>query len=60
MRTRSEIEAEIKALKSIAKDYDTDLQSSDTCVAAGAHDALVWVQGFGSSVAESLKEGRTP
>ena len=39
MKTRGEIEAEIEALKPIAKDYDTDKQSNDTCLAAGAHDA---------------------
>ena len=42
MRTREQILAEIEALKPLAKDYDTDEQSSDTCLAAGAHDALRW------------------
>ena len=45
-RTRQEIEAEIKSLESTAKDYDTDRQSNDTCVATGAHDALRWVLGL--------------
>lgn len=45
-KSRAEIEAEIKALEPIAKDFDTERQSNDTCVAAGAHDALRWLLGL--------------
>lgn len=57
MRTRAEIEAEIQRLKSVAKDYDTERQSNDTCLAAGAHDALRWALGLAEdSIADSLSE----
>jgi hypothetical protein len=56
VKTRREIEAEIEALAPIAKDYDTDKQSNDTCLAAGAHDALRWLLGLAeTSISESLK-----
>ena len=56
MKSRTEIEAEIEALKPIAKDYDTEKQSNDTCLAAGAHDALRWLLGLAEdSISESLK-----
>lgn len=56
MRNRAIIEAEIKALELIAKDYDTDKQSNDTCVAAGAHDALRWALGLADqSVSENIE-----
>lgn len=56
IKTRVEIEAEIKALEPIAKDYDTERQSNDTCLAAGAHDALRWLLGLAEdSISESLK-----
>lgn len=42
MRSRGEIELEIKLLAAIAKDIDTEFQSNDTRIAAGAHDALRW------------------
>jgi hypothetical protein len=46
IRSRTEIEAEIATLAPIAKDYDTERQSNDTCVATGAHDALRWALGL--------------
>lgn len=53
---RSQIEAEIVALDPFAKDYDTDRQSNDTCLAAGAHDALRWALGLAEqSISEVLK-----
>ena len=56
VKTRREIEAEIEALAQIAKDYDTEKQSNDTCLAAGAHDALRWLLGLAeTSISESLK-----
>lgn len=56
-RARAEIEAEIAALEPIAADYDTERQSSDTCLAAGAHDALRWALGLAEqSISETLKE----
>ena len=56
VKTRREIEAEIEALAPIAKDYDTEKQSNDTCLAAGAHDALRWLLGLAeTSISESLK-----
>ena len=55
VKTRREIEAEIEALAQIAKDYDTEKQSNDTCLAAGAHDALRWLLGLAeTSISESL------
>ncbi len=55
MRTYAEIQAEIEALDPIARNYDTT-QSSDTCVAAGAHDALRWVLGLAeASISEKLQ-----
>ena len=57
MKTRREIESEIEALTLIAKDYDTDKQSNDTCLAAGAHDALRWLLGLAeTSISESLRK----
>ncbi len=53
MRTREQIELEILALEPFAKDYDTDRQSNDTCLAAGAHDALRWALGLAE---ESISE----
>lgn len=56
VKARREIEAEIEALVPIAKDYDTEKQSNDTCLAVGAHDALRWVLGLAeTSISESLK-----
>jgi hypothetical protein len=56
VKSRAEIEAEIEALQSIAMDYDTEKQSNDTCLAAGAHDALRWALGLAEdSISESLK-----
>ncbi len=56
LRSRSEIEAEIEALQLIAQDYDTEKQSNNTCLAAGAHDALRWLLGLAEdSISESLK-----
>ena len=56
VKTRREIEAEIEALAPIAKDYETEQQSNDTCLAAGAHDALRWLLGLAeTSISESLK-----
>lgn len=46
MRTRAEITAEVEALETEATAYGTDRESSNSCVAAGAHDALRWVLGF--------------
>lgn len=55
-KPRYEIEEEIDALSPIAKDYDTDKQSSDTCLAAGAHDALRWALNLAeNSISETLK-----
>ena len=56
VKTRREIEAEIEAYSAqIAKDYDTEKQSNDTCLAAGAHDALRWLLGLAeTSISESL------
>ncbi len=57
LKSRAEIEAEIEALQPIAKDYDTDQQSNDTCVATGAHDALRWLLGLAEhSISENLKK----
>ncbi len=56
MRSIAEIEAEIAALESAAKDYDTERQSNDTCLAAGAHDALRWALGLAeNSISEYLE-----
>ena len=56
MRSAEESRAEISALYSLAKDYDTELPSSDTCVAAGAHDALRWALGLvEGSISETLE-----
>jgi hypothetical protein len=56
MKFKIQIEKEIDALSPIAKDYDTEKQSNDTCVAAGAHDALHWVlELVENSVSETLK-----
>lgn len=55
MRMRLEIEAEIEALKPLANGYDTDTESRDTILAAGAHDALRWALGLAEdSIFESL------
>jgi len=55
-KSRMEIEAEIAALAPIAKDYDTEKQSNDTCLAVGAHDALRWLLGLAEdSISETLK-----
>lgn len=57
MREESEIRAEIEALKPHTVDYDTALQSNDTCVAVGAHDALRWALGLAENpVSEHLKK----
>ena len=57
VRTRVEIEAEIKRLEPIAKDYDTERQSNDTCLAAGAHDALRWALGLAeNSISDTINE----
>ena len=50
---REQIESEISALKPFAEDYDTVRQSNDTCLAAGAHDALRWALGLAE---ESISE----
>ncbi len=51
----TKIKTEIKALDPIAMDYDTERQSNDTCVAAGAADALRWALGLAeASVSESI------
>jgi hypothetical protein len=56
MRTRAEITAEIEALVPEAAAYGTELQSNDTCLAAGAHDALRWALGLADvSISENLK-----
>ena len=56
IRSQAEIEAEIEALKPLAWNYDTDRQSNDACLAAGAHDALRWVLGLAeNSISENLK-----
>lgn len=50
------IQAEIQSLEPIAKDYDTERQSNDTCLATGAHDALRWALGLAEqSISEVLK-----
>jgi hypothetical protein len=55
MLTCEQIEAEILALKPFAKDYDTERQSNNTCLAAGAHDALRWALGLAEdSISEAL------
>jgi hypothetical protein len=57
VKSRAEVEAEIEALRPIAKDYDTEKQSNDTCLAAGAHDALRWFLGLAeNSISETLKD----
>lgn len=43
---RKRIAEEIEALKWCASDYNTVRQSNDTCVTAGAHDALRWAIGL--------------
>ena len=56
MRDVESIKTEIQALESMAKDYDTKWQSNNTCVAAGAHDALRWALGLAEEpVSEVLK-----
>lgn len=56
MRTKEEIDQEILNLNPIARDFDTELQSDSTCIAAGAHDALRWVMGLSEeSISEKLK-----
>ncbi len=60
VKSRAEIETEIAALQPIARDYDTEKQSNDTCLAAGAHDALRWAMGLAEdSISDTLsnKEG---
>jgi hypothetical protein len=58
VKSRAEVEAEIEALKPIAADYDTEKQSNDTCLAAGAHDALRWALGLAEqSISETLNVG---
>ena len=55
VKTRHEIESEIEALAPIAKDYDTEKASNDTCLAAGARDALRWLLGLAeASISETL------
>ena len=61
LRSQAEIEAEIEALSPIAKDYDTEKQSNDTCVAAGAHDTLRWILGLAEeSVSKTLRSSLPP
>ena len=56
-RSREEINEEVKQLHPIAKDYDTELQSNDTCLACGAHDALRWALGLAEgSISEYLRK----
>ena len=45
MRDVEEILREIASLKPLAEDFDTERQSTNSCVAAGAHDALRWALG---------------
>lgn len=55
-RSYEAIQAEIHALEPIAKDYDTEKQSNDTCLATGAHDALRWALGLAEeSISEFLQ-----
>lgn len=55
-KTRKEIEAEIARLAPAAKDYDTEKQSNDICLACGAHDALRWALGLAEdSIADHLE-----
>ena len=55
-KSRAEIESEIAALAATAKDYDTERQSNDTCLAAGAHDALRWLLGLAEApISETLR-----
>lgn len=57
IRSEEEILREIKALQSMAKAFDTDRQSDNTCLAAGAHDALRWALGLAESpVSEYLND----
>lgn len=57
-RSLEEIQAEIKALEPYGKDYDTERQSNDTCLAVGAHDALRWALGLAEeSISEVLRHG---
>ena len=56
MKTQAEIEREIERLTLEAKNYDTEKQSNDTCLAAGAHDALRWALGLAEdSIADALE-----
>lgn len=55
MQPKDKVEFEVVALEKWAKDYDTVRQSSDTCLAAGAHDALRWALGLAEqSISEVL------
>lgn len=42
MRSREEVEIEIKKLKRFARAFDTEEQTDNTILAVGAHDALRW------------------
>lgn len=56
-RSVADISEEIALLAVVAKDFDTELQSDDTCVAAGAHDALRWSLGLAEeSISDSMRE----
>ena len=57
LRMRERMTAEIKALEVHARHYDSELQSNDTVLAAGAHDALRWALGLAEqSLSEALEE----
>jgi hypothetical protein len=56
MRTEPEINAEIKSLEKRAKDYDTESQTNDTCLAVGAHDALRWALGLAETPISEVLE----
>jgi hypothetical protein len=44
--TEAIILEEIVALAEYGPDFDTANQTTDTCIAVGAHDALRWALGF--------------
>jgi hypothetical protein len=43
MKSIEEIHVEIVKLTPQCKNYDTVLETRETCLAVGAHDALRWV-----------------
>ena len=56
-RSSEEIQAEILNLAPLASAYDTELQSNDTCLAAGAHDALRWALGLAEEPVSKVLRG---